>query len=62
MSEKSRSALILKLSKQNLEVHNVDQSIWTIQNALSDESEVQNLGINPLNNPYFLTFKFNILN
>lgn len=54
MSERSRCALILKLSRQNLEVHNVDQSIWTIQEALSapqgstsqsDKSELQNLGI-----------------
>jgi len=34
MTDNKRSALILKLSRQNLEVHNVDQSIWKIQNVL----------------------------
>ena len=34
-----RCALILKLSKENIEVHNVDQTIWTIQKTLCDEKE-----------------------
>lgn len=34
MESKKRSALILKLSRENLEVHNIDEPLWVIQNSV----------------------------
>lgn len=42
MDENKMAALIMKLSRENLEVHNVDQTIWTIRSSLPDYREAGN--------------------
>lgn len=34
----ARSSLILRLSKKNLEVHNVDEPLWTIRQYFNDRN------------------------
>lgn len=61
-----RTSLLLKLSRQNLEVHNIDEPIWAITNSIIEspedldstcpESETSNGEIHTVCNEKYFTF------
>lgn len=58
MENKTRSSLIMKLSKDNIEIHNVDQPMWKIQSFLRENENMEGEFKTELIFLYYLFLKF----